>query len=388
MYLVDTVLSYLLIYKRAIIQANQKAYVINLVRLICILVMSTSQILCLVIFKSYTLFLVSRIIFRLLENAIIACLANKMYPYIKDKNVDKIDSETISDVIKKVKALVLHKIGSFVVNGSDNLIITKFLGLSITGLYTNYNLIVTSLNSLFNQAFASIAGSVGNLVVEKDSEKSYNVYKKLLFFNAWVYTFFVTCFFSIIEPFIKIWLGEGFLLPTFVVVTLVINFYLQGVRNTINLFKDSAGIFYEDRFMPIIEVITNLIISIVLAKLIGLPGVIIGTIISTLIVCIYGHARYVYKPLFNRNRISYLLEHSKYILLAVFDTGITFLIISFIKLDNNYLQCVVNICICIVIPNLINFIILRKTEEFKYYFEFLKKIIKSKIVKKIKTKSI
>lgn len=122
--------------------------------------------------------------------------------------------------------------------------------------------------------------------------------------------------------------------------------------------------------MPVIEVISNIVISIVLVKLIGLPGIFIGTVVSSGIVVIYGNAKYVYKPLFGRERVNFLLEHLKYILMAIFVTCVCSLITGFIHLDNNYLQVIVNIAICLIIPNLIYLAVLHRTDEFKYYKGF------------------
>lgn len=374
-YLIDTVLSYLLMYKRSIIQADQKAYVINIIHLFCILIMNSLQIIFLILMKSYIVYLCLKVVFRLIENLIISYKANQLYPYLKDNNVKKIDSNTKNDIIKKVKALLFHKIGGFVVNSSDNLIITKILGLTVTGIYSYYSLIVNSLNSLFYQIFTSITGSLGNLIVEKSPEKSYIVYKRLLFFNAWTYMFFVSAYFSIIRPFITIWVGEQYLLDVSVLVIIVINFYLQGIRNTVNLFKDASGIFYEDRFMPIVEVIINLVVSIVCAIKFGLAGVLIGTIVSTLVVCIYGYPKYIYTPLFKKSRSCFLREHFKYFALAAIDLIVSYIIISLFHVNNSLLQCIVNGFIVVIIPNLINIICLRKTDEFIYYKKFLINII-------------
>ena len=127
--------------------------------------------------------------------------------------------------------------------------------------------------------------------------------------------------------------------------------------------------------MPVIEVITNIAISIVLVKLIGLAGIFIGTVVSSGIVVVYGNAKYVYKPLFGKERANFLLEHLKYILMAILVTCVSSLITGFIHLDNNYLQVIVNIAICLIIPNLIYVVILHRTDEFQYYKGFLKNLV-------------
>lgn len=127
--------------------------------------------------------------------------------------------------------------------------------------------------------------------------------------------------------------------------------------------------------MPVIEVISNIAISIILVKLIGLSGIFIGTVVSSGIVVVYGNAKYVYKPLFGKERANFLLEHLKYILMAILVTCVSSLITGLIHLDNNYLQVAVNIGVCLIIPNLIYMAILYKTDEFQYYKGFVRNLL-------------
>lgn len=241
---------------------------------------------------------------------------------------------------------------------------------------------MVALNTLFVQGFNSIVGSVGNLILEHDKEKSYSIYKKLFMLNAWVYGFFTASFYCIITPFIKVWVGEQYLLTQAALIAMLANFYLQGVRMTINIFKDAAGIFFEDRFMPIIEVIGNIVISIILVKLIGLPGVFIGTVLSSGFVVVYGNPKFVYTPLFGKGRGTFLLEHAKYALMAIIVTYVTSIIVNLIQVENMYMQVVVNIIICLIIPNIIYILTLHNTEEFKYFKSLIKNILNKKRLRK------
>ena len=237
LFLFDTVVSYLLTYKRSILYANQKTYIINIVHILYLILMNTLQIIMLITTKNYIIYLSIRIIFRILENVIITLIANKMYPYINDKDIEPIDLETKNSILQKVKGLIFHKVGSFVVLGSDNIIISTFLGVATVGLYSNYNTILQAVNNLFNQVFSSITASVGNLLVEKKNDESYQIYKKMLFINSWMYSFSAIAILGLMEPFINLWIGKQYLLNYGVLITLTVNFYVQGMRKTPNTFK-------------------------------------------------------------------------------------------------------------------------------------------------------
>lgn len=370
----DIIASYLLTYKRSILYANQKNYIVNLVHIGYLIIMNVTQIIFLLTTHNYILYLWIKIICRILENIILTYISNILYPFIKDKDAKPIDKETQKSIFTKVKGLIYHKIGTVIVTGTDNIIISSFLGVTTVGLYSNYNLVINAVLNLFYQAFGSLLASVGNLLVENNHQKSYKIYKNMLFMNSWIFAFASAGVCCIIEPFIKVWLGNEYILPFGVLVVLVANLYIQGVRKTNTNFQEAAGIYYEDRYVPIISAIVNIVTSIILVKIIGLAGVFLGTILSTLVLFLYSYPMYVYMPLFKRKYSQYIKDYIPYVLTAIFSTIITYIIISTINLNNNILQILVNLLIVCVIPNLIHFLIFFKSDEFKYYLELIKGI--------------
>ncbi len=374
LFLIDIVVSYLLSYKRSILYANQQTYIVNVIHIGYIIIMNIAQLIALITTKNFILYLWIKIICRILENVVITVIANRIYPYIKSKETKQLDAKVKKSIFTKVKGLVYHKIGSFIVLGTDNIIISTFLGITTVGLYSNYNLIMQALNSLFTQVFNSITASVGNLLVEKDGKKSYDIYKNMLFLNSWIYAFASSGILCIIEPFIKVWIGGQYLLPLSVLITLVINFYIQGMRKTCNTFKEAAGIFYEDRYVPLIESLINIITSIILVKIFGLVGVFLGTIISTIIIFFYSYPKFVYMPLFEKTYIQHLKDYIPYIIISILAVGATYFITSNIYVENLILQILINLIIVCVIPNIIYWLAFHKTSQLKYYKQLLKNI--------------
>ncbi len=376
--LVDVVLSYLLTYKRSILYANQKNYIINLVHLGYIFGVNIIEIILLLNFKNYILYLLVKIIFRVLENLIINIIANKMYPFILEKTDKKLDKEVKNDIYKKIKGLLFHRIGGAIVLGTDNIIISKFIGITTVGLYSNYSMIITSLTNLLGQIFSSITAGVGNLLVENDLKKSYTVYKNILFFNSWIYSLVGIFLLCLLQPFIVLWLGKEFLLPMVVVIILVINFYIQGMRKTNAVFKDAAGIFYEDRFIPILESAVNIIVSVLLVKKMGLIGVFLGTSISSMILFLYSYPIFVYKKLFRNSYSEFIFIHLKYFIISIITAIITYFFVTRIQIKSNLLTLIFNCLICCIIPNLIYLCAFFKTSEFKYYKNILLQVLKKK----------
>lgn len=378
LFLFETVASYLLTYKRSIIQADQKNYIINYINIIYLVIVNIVQIAILLISKNFILYLTVKIILRILENFTINIIVNKKYPYLKDRDVEKVDPKVKKEIYHSVNGLLFHKIGTFFVMGTDNILISIFLGIKQVGLYTNYYTITNYVHSMFGQIFASFTSSIGNLLIEQSKERSYQIYKNMLFLNSWIYCFCAISIYLLMEPFVTLWLGSEYILSKLVLVTLSFNFYVQGMRKTNVSFKDAAGIFYEDRFVPIMESIINVVASIILVKYLGLAGIVIGTILSSMVLYIYSFPKFMYKKIFNKRYLEFYKIHIYYLLITLFTALITIFIVSRISLNNAFLQLIVNGILCLIIPNLIYYLISRKKEEFAYF----KYIILDKIFKR------
>lgn len=374
LFVIDIIASYLITYKRSLLYANQQTYIISIVHIIYLFVMNIVQALILIFTHNFILFLLVKIICRILENVIININVNKKYEWIKRKENTELEESERKEIIKKVKGLLFYKIGSAVVSTTDNITISAFLGVATVGLYYNYNLILNALNQLFTQAFNVVTSSVGNLLVEeKDKEKYYNVYKKIFFFNSWIYGFSACIVLVVMVPFIKIWVGSKYVLPNIVLFILLLNFYLQGMRRTYMIFKEAAGIFHEDRFYSLIEAVLNIVFSILFVKLIGLPGVFLGTIVGCLPIILYDYPILIYKKIFNKNMMTYLKENGIFLIVNIVFAVIVYIVCDLIKINNLWIKLICNGSIGVLIYNILFVVLFNKTEELKYYIELIKK---------------
>lgn len=262
--------------------------------------------------------------------------------------------------------------------GTDNFIIsmTKGLGIVMVGMYANYNMIIGQVKSLFVNVIASLTASVGNLLVEKNKAEARSIYKSILLLNSWMFCFGMISVYCMIEPFVKIWIGGEYVLSKFVLITLVINLYIQGVRGTSNIFKDAAGIFYEDRFIPFLESIVNLIASLIFVRIFGLAGVFLGTITSTMVLYLYSQPKYIFKLVLGGTYSEYFRVYFMHFGITLFICLVTGFISSLIVVSNVWLQLILNGILCLIVPNVLYLLFAIKMPEFGFYREKLKNIIK------------
>lgn len=375
LFLSDTVFSYFIAYKRSIIYANQKNRIVDFVHLLYTLFLNIFQIVLLIRTQNYILYLVIKIIFRLLENYIISIIADRMYPYIKEKNVKPV-SKSITDEIKKmVYGQLYHQVGGNIVMGTDNIILSTFLGLSMSGIYANYTLLSNAANTILSQLFNALTGSIGNLLVEDNKNKTYSVYSKINFVNFVLFSFAATGLFFCVNPFIKLWLGNSNLVfhESWVLI-FSINFFLQGMRRTLQVFASAGGICYENRFVPIMEATVNLIASLILVKLCGIYGIILGTILSKSVLYFYGFPKYIYQPLLGKKYKEYIIEIFKEFMIVFIMFILNFFVI---KLINKFLiinllsSLLINGFIVIIVNTIVLLVVYHNDENWLYFKNML-----------------
>ena len=153
------------------------------------------------------------------------------------------------------------------------------------------------------------------------------------------------------------------------------------MRIPISTVKNAAGLYKQDRFTPIIQSIINLVVSVVLAQYIGLNGILIGTILSSILPCIQ-RPYIVYKEVLKENPIEYYKQYVKYMIIMAISILIIFGVKKIILISNPLIFIII-FAISILIVHLVMITLAyRKTEEYQYIFNFIREYIK-KIIKKV-----
>ena len=182
MFVIDSGLSYFYTYKRSLIICNQDNYISTTTTMLSSVGTKVVQLIILLLTHNYFLFLLVQILFTRLENVLISKIADKQYPFLKDKQYQKLSKDEIRTIRNNVFAMLAHKIGMVIVNATDNLIISKILGLAVLGVYSNYVLLTQTIESFVTKIFSSITASIGNLVAEQSKEEVEKNFNRILFY--------------------------------------------------------------------------------------------------------------------------------------------------------------------------------------------------------------
>ena len=372
-YLINTASSYFVSYKETLINADQKGYELAKFNIIGLIILNLLQIIFLILTQNYVLYLLIQFIIQLLQRIIINIYIGKKYNNIKFNCKEKLDIEDKKIISKNVKAMFFHKIGDYCVNGTDNIVISSFIDIGTVGIYSNYLMIVNLLNGFITNAFNSVTSSLGNLIVTENDKKKNDIFDIMNFSAFVLYGGCSVCLLSVLPEFISIWIGPKYNLNLTLTIIIVLNFYLTGMRAPVHSLKSASGLYDADKYTPIIQAATNLIVSIILVRKIGLLGVLLGTMISSIILPCWQRPYLVYKYVIHKSSKKYFVNYTKYILITVFCMIITSLITNFLIFDNKILKLFVDGVVSILIFGVAVTIFFKKSEELKYIITMLER---------------
>jgi len=365
LFVINSGVSYFGSYKKTLLTSDQKGYKVSMMHYICFFLMNVFQILVLFFTKNFILYLIIQIIFTILENVVSSIFVNKEYCYIKE-NAKPLDMKTKSILKKNILAMIIHKFGSIIVTATDNLLLSKYIGLTAVAIYSNYYLIINNVHKVLKQLFNSVIASVGNLGAEHNNNKLLNVFNNINFVNILLHSIISIYLLVLFQDFIQIWVGKNFLFDYKIVIVLVLCFYFTGLRNSVLLFKDALGLYWQDRFKAFFEAIINLIVSILLVLKFGVIGVFLGTLISTLTTCFWIEPYVLYKHGFKKSSISYFSRVLKSTLVSIFIFLVTIYICNFIKFSP-LINLILKFFVCSLIMFFTYFILYKDNEEIKYF---------------------
>ncbi len=310
-FLFNTVSTYFVSYKYSLCNAEQHNYIQTNINTVTKIIVSLLQMAVIVLTGNFLWYLLTDMFVQLAQKVFVSWYLDRRYPYLRDKNVTPLSREESGEVWRKTKALVLHKVGDVARLQTDSLIISSFIAVAMSGMVDNYNLVINAVTNFVNIIFNSVISGFGNLIATETRQRQYELFKVYRFFASWVYGFAVTGFFVLLTPLIRLWLGDGWVLPEAAVALILMDLYFKGDRIVLSNYKTAAGVFEQDKYLALIQGAVNLVLSIWLVQKIGLAGIYVGTVISGLIANVTKPV-IIYRVCFDRSCMSYFAETLRY----------------------------------------------------------------------------
>ena len=222
--------------------------------------------------RSYALYVTVSIIFAVFNSIILNLKFRSVYPWVKTDV--KAGGEALRrrpEIIRYVKRVFVHQIGGFINNSVMPLIIYAYTTFGMVTFYGNYQLVNDKVSRLIGTAFDGLQSSIGNLVAEGDSEKTYRCYAELFSIKFFCVVLATVILLRFNSDFIAVWLGAEYVLPRLLVTFIVLDFSLKLLRNTTDQFLNAYGL-RNDIWVPLCRILT-LPVMVVTGHLWGLYGI-------------------------------------------------------------------------------------------------------------------
>ena len=380
LFIMQTVTSYLFAYKRSMLTVNQKQYIAIIYSLVCRVVTIIGGIAILIFTKDFAIYLIFLIVSVLITNIALAHRVNKMYPYVKNGKL-ALQKEERRSIFSDIKNMFVVKIAGTITQSTDNILISALVGTIVTGLYTNYTIILNALSSVMKQFSFAMSGSIGNLVATETADSIESVFKKLVFGMFFMAAFCCACLVCLIDPFITLAFGNNLLLDRYVVYICIGVFYFMTTEIPVWNMVSAAGLFKPDKYISIAGTIINLIVSFVLGKMIGIGGILLGTI-CTYVIQYYCRTVIFFKKALHRSYYKIVATTCFYIIFTVAECFLVNFAASKITIANPYIDFILTGFITAVGILGLNTLLFRKTEEYKYFKAKITTILLNKIKKR------
>lgn len=305
----NTAFSYLLFsYRGTLMQANQEKYLVSIADFIYSIVSSVGQIVCFVCFSNYMAGLICMVAAQVVRGLVLLAISRVRYAAFNFKSSKHLKPGLKKELGRNIYAMAVGKFSDTTNKNMTNVIVSSFVGLIQSGLYSNYQMVSSALNTLLSQMFGAITPSVGNFNVLSTKEDKKKLLFEVDFLVQWVYCTCCVCVWCSIDPFIQAWVGEQYLLGWQCVLGIVANIAIIGLLHATVIFKDGCGVFYQGRFRPLATCVLSIALSVILVQPFGIAGAIWAAPLSRALTASWYDPYLVFKYVLNDKPYRYYLR--------------------------------------------------------------------------------
>ena len=328
----SVVASYLFVYKTSILTADQKGYKITRITIITNFAKTIIQIISILLFRNYILYLVIGIVIAISNNIIASHVSQKEYPFINQKN--NITEEEKRSIFQNIGSVFVYKVSSVLINATDNLIISTIVGTVFVGLYSNYLVLQKSITTVFSLVFSSMIASIGNLIVTEKNKKRLEIFQCEHSICCMISGFVIPCYVLLADDFIKVWLGKDFQFSFLTTCAIGLNMYLSCVLQPLWSYREATGLYRRTKWIMLICAVENVILSILLGLKIGVTGIILASAISRISTYVLYEPNILFKEYFGQTPKNYYINLLLNFVLIIGVTAVLFWVFTWFEVSN------------------------------------------------------
>lgn len=354
-----------------LLQADQKLYISSIIKIFCyILNVILASILIITGCSIHIVKLGSAFAFTLYPIVLNIYVRKK---YKINKNIKPNDN-----AISQRWDAFWHQVAIFVNNNTDVMVLTIFTNMLEVSVYSVYNLVIHGLKRFITAFTNGIDAAFGNMIAKGENntlKENLSVIEMIVYS---VSTLLFSCAIILILQFVEIYTrgitDVDYLRPKFAYILLIAQFFVA-IRIPYQFIVQAAGEFKQTKKYAIVEVVLNIVLSVILVINFGLVGVAIGTLIAVLYKTIT-FSNYMSDNIVHRSK----LETLKKCTISVCEFLVIWEIMKLINLpiEVNYLNWLLNAIITGIISLIIVLIgiLMFYKKEFKLLLVKLKNMTK------------
>ena len=334
LFVLNSAISYFFVaYKQTLIEADQKKYLTTKIEIVFTLLNCTADIIVLLIFRNYIVYLVARCLLVVVRNLVLSRFIDKRYPFLLEPVEQSLSKDEVKQLFKDIASVSVFRLGSVLFNSVTNIVISAVVGTIVVGYYSNYTMLVTQIETFYVITVGAIGASIGNAVAVETKERQYDIYKRLDKILTAVLIVCSVCLIQLLNSFVNLWLGnigKEYVLSQSVVVLIVANLYTNCSCQLLDRFRTANGLFTIGRDLQVIGGCVNIWLSVLLAKTWGFEGVLIAPFLCKIFITVTPFVTKVGHAVFDKSYGAMLCEYfSKILLIAAFSIVIWFICRSF-----------------------------------------------------------
>lgn len=370
--LFNSVISYFVISRSTLFRADQKVYMVRLISTLSTFLMYITQIILLVLFRNFTIYLVCQVIYTLLNNVVLFFVAARKYPYLRTPTAETLIQPVKQKLVSNLKASFCYKIGAHIMNSTDNILISVLISTAMVGYFSNYVTLYSMVNTFIMIFIEAVLASIGHFLVTESSTRKYELFKMLLFVMYGLAALCGSCYLAGMNDFIRIWIGEQFIIGGGFIYALALNRFIFCAVHPLWMMRESSGLFVATRYVMLTAAFLNIGFSIWLGKWIGISGIILATSLSYLLTICWYEPWLLAKKIF---QIS-VVEYWKYILKLVGACVLPFAVGLFlVQWKTSHIICLFGkFALCALITFISFFVWFKNTSQWNYIFKIFKQL--------------
>ena len=317
-HLANSVLGYFVFaYRGPVLGAHHRNDISYHIHTVAQAVQYVTVFLVLLFTRNYYAYVGTTVFFTVATNLVVLYATVRLFPHVAPRG--HLAAPARQRVMADVRSIILHKIGGFISNSADNIIISAFLGLTAVAVYGNYYYVVSNVAGLISILFVSAQSGLGNKIHTESTAHNFDLFIRLVRLSLVTGAWCAAVMAALYQPFIGVWTKHDpvLLRHALTPALMVLHFYVNLSRQALLAYKSAAGIWHQDRWKPIAAGAFNLALN--LSFVLWLPeeykldGVIFSTTIAYLLIQLPWESHALFSAYFGHSRArSYWMVQARF----------------------------------------------------------------------------